>query len=114
MRNAINKDPLYDVDWINGRAVQVFYADGQLAREFGGSGSRPVTAPTGTRSRASRDVGDVEQNRRGTPPAVRRSHLRADCGALPVVEGWGLLGLFASWCPMAHPAAAPTAPWPAK
>jgi hypothetical protein len=36
MRNAGNKEPLYDVDWIKGRAVELFYADGQLAREFGG------------------------------------------------------------------------------
>ena len=25
------------------------------------------------------------------------AHLGADRGALPVVEGWGLLGLLASW-----------------
>jgi hypothetical protein len=37
MQNAANKDPLRDVDWINGRAVEVFYADKALAREFGGS-----------------------------------------------------------------------------
>jgi hypothetical protein len=35
MRNAANKSPLHD--WINGRAVEVFYADGKLAHEFGGS-----------------------------------------------------------------------------
>jgi hypothetical protein len=37
MRNAASRDPLYDVDWINGRAVEVFYADAALAREFDGS-----------------------------------------------------------------------------
>jgi hypothetical protein len=37
MRNAAPKDPLHDVDWINGRSVEVFYADEKLAREFGGS-----------------------------------------------------------------------------
>jgi hypothetical protein len=28
--------PLYDVDWINGRAIEVFFADNELARAFGG------------------------------------------------------------------------------
>jgi hypothetical protein len=56
---------------------------------------RAATAPTVMRSRASRDVGEVEQNRRSGLRRFRRPHRRADCGALPVVEGWGLLGLFA-------------------
>jgi hypothetical protein len=29
--------PLYDVDWINGRAIEVFYADVELACAFGGT-----------------------------------------------------------------------------
>jgi hypothetical protein len=29
--------PLYDVDWINGRAIEVFHADAELAHAFGGS-----------------------------------------------------------------------------
>jgi hypothetical protein len=29
--------PLYDVDWINGRAIEVFYADEGLARAIGSS-----------------------------------------------------------------------------
>jgi hypothetical protein len=29
--------PLYDVDWINDRTIEVFYADEDLAREFAGS-----------------------------------------------------------------------------
>jgi hypothetical protein len=38
-------------------------------------------------------------------------YLGADRGALPVVEALpGLLGLLASWWPMAQPAAAPRAP----
>jgi hypothetical protein len=37
MRNAAPNDALHDVDWINGRAIEVFYADEKLAREFGGS-----------------------------------------------------------------------------
>jgi hypothetical protein len=28
--------PLYDVDWINGRAIEVFFADEELARPLGG------------------------------------------------------------------------------
>jgi hypothetical protein len=28
--------PLYEVDWINGRAVEVFHADEKLAKAFGG------------------------------------------------------------------------------
>jgi hypothetical protein len=28
--------PLHDVDWINGRAIEVFHADERLARAFGG------------------------------------------------------------------------------
>jgi hypothetical protein len=35
MRNAAPKDPLHDVDWINGRAIEVFYADEGLACAFG-------------------------------------------------------------------------------
>ena len=27
---------LYDVDWISGRAIEVFYVDKDWAREFGG------------------------------------------------------------------------------
>jgi hypothetical protein len=37
MQHAANKGPLYDVDWINGRAIEVFYADDVLAREFRGA-----------------------------------------------------------------------------
>jgi hypothetical protein len=37
MRNADPRASLYDVDWINGRSIEVFYADEKLAREFGGS-----------------------------------------------------------------------------
>ena len=29
--------PFYDVDWINGRAIEVFYANEELARAFGSS-----------------------------------------------------------------------------
>jgi hypothetical protein len=29
--------PLYDVDWINGRAIEVFFADDELASAFGAS-----------------------------------------------------------------------------
>jgi hypothetical protein len=29
--------PLFDVDWINGRAIEVFFADEELACAFGGS-----------------------------------------------------------------------------
>ena len=28
--------PLHDVDWINGRAIEVFFADKETARAFGG------------------------------------------------------------------------------
>jgi hypothetical protein len=83
MRKAGPKDPLHDVDWISGRAVEVFYADEKLAHEFGGSAgwywwetetrsdhSRRATGPSVMRCRAVPDAGDVEQNRRGTPPAV--------------------------------------------
>jgi hypothetical protein len=34
---AATMAPLYDVDWINGRAIEVFYADEELAHAFGGS-----------------------------------------------------------------------------
>jgi hypothetical protein len=41
MQNHTHKSatraPLYDVDRINGRAIEVFYADEELARAFGGS-----------------------------------------------------------------------------
>jgi hypothetical protein len=37
MRSSAPTDPLYDVDWINGRAIEVFYVDQAWAREFGGS-----------------------------------------------------------------------------
>jgi hypothetical protein len=41
IRNPANRSatmaPLYDVDWINGRAIEVFYADDELTRAFGGS-----------------------------------------------------------------------------
>jgi hypothetical protein len=29
--------PLYDVDWIAGRSIEVFHADEELARAIGGS-----------------------------------------------------------------------------
>jgi hypothetical protein len=37
MENPGAKEPFYDLDRINGRAVEVFYADARLAREFSGS-----------------------------------------------------------------------------
>jgi hypothetical protein len=37
MRGSAPTDPLYDVDWINRRAIEVFYVDEAWAREFGGS-----------------------------------------------------------------------------
>jgi len=33
---TVRTAPLYDVDWINGRAIEVFFADDELARAFGG------------------------------------------------------------------------------
>jgi hypothetical protein len=29
--------PLYDVDWINGHAIEVFFVDREMARALGGS-----------------------------------------------------------------------------
>ncbi len=29
--------PLYDVDWINGHAIEVFFVDDEMARALGGS-----------------------------------------------------------------------------
>jgi hypothetical protein len=37
MPNPTAKEPLYGVDWINGRSIEVFYADDELAHAFGGS-----------------------------------------------------------------------------
>jgi hypothetical protein len=37
MRNADPRASLYDIDWIKGRSVEVFYADAATARAFGGS-----------------------------------------------------------------------------
>jgi hypothetical protein len=41
MQNPVNKSattaPLYDVDWINGRAIEVFFVDVELARAVGGA-----------------------------------------------------------------------------
>jgi hypothetical protein len=36
MRSYAHTEPLYDVDWINGQAIEVFFVDGDWAREFGG------------------------------------------------------------------------------
>jgi hypothetical protein len=37
MRSPPLTAPLYDVDWINGRAIEVFYVGQDWARAFGGS-----------------------------------------------------------------------------
>jgi hypothetical protein len=37
MQNAANREPLCDVDWVNGWSIAVFYAVAAWAREFGGS-----------------------------------------------------------------------------
>jgi len=37
MHASVRTAPLYEVDWINGRAIEVFYADDELACAFGGS-----------------------------------------------------------------------------
>jgi hypothetical protein len=37
MRNPASTAPLHDVDWINGRATEVFYVSEAEACEFGGS-----------------------------------------------------------------------------
>jgi hypothetical protein len=37
MRRPASKEPLHDVDWINGRAIEVFFVDAAVARWVGGS-----------------------------------------------------------------------------
>jgi hypothetical protein len=34
---SANKAPLYDVDWINGHAIEVFFVSHEMARALGGS-----------------------------------------------------------------------------
>jgi hypothetical protein len=37
VHTSATNDPLYDVDWINGRAIEVFFLDDELARALSGS-----------------------------------------------------------------------------
>jgi hypothetical protein len=83
-----------DCDFVDGLAFELIGAGCHSCCDCGRLISE---AMLWERDRLALPNADNVQQDRPAAPATLRSHLGAVRGALPVVDGWGLLGLFASW-----------------